>query len=75
MSDALRIYDVDSRALEAEHPFSGEIISAGREVLLVMHYEEGGDEQSYALVDMASGELQFVSPQVLLDKLERAWRG
>jgi acyl-CoA thioester hydrolase len=26
-------------------------------------------------VEMSSGELQFVSPQVLLDKLERAWRG
>jgi acyl-CoA thioester hydrolase len=25
-------------------------------------------------VDMASGELQFVSPPVLLEKLERAWR-
>jgi acyl-CoA thioester hydrolase len=26
-------------------------------------------------VDMASGELQFVSPPILLEKLERAWRG
>jgi len=26
-------------------------------------------------VEMSSGELQFVSPRVLLDKLERAWRG
>ena len=25
-------------------------------------------------VDMANGELQFVSPSALLDKLERAWR-
>jgi acyl-CoA thioester hydrolase len=25
-------------------------------------------------VNMANGELQFVSPSVLLDKLERAWR-
>jgi acyl-CoA thioester hydrolase len=26
-------------------------------------------------VDMASGELQFVSPAILLEKLERAWGG
>jgi acyl-CoA thioester hydrolase len=25
-------------------------------------------------VEMSSGELQFVSPKVLLDKLEQAWR-
>ena len=26
-------------------------------------------------VEMASGELQFVSPRALLERLERAWRG
>ena len=26
-------------------------------------------------VDMASGELQFVSPPILREKLERAWAG